>query len=1088
MVFFGNNCERQNLSPMQTCPNCGSALSKDRFEGLCPACVVRVMREAPAIDPLTEKTGDKIGHYKLLQQIGEGGCGVVYMAEQEQPVRRRVALKIIKLGMDTKLVVARFEAERQALALMEHPNIAKVLEAGATETGRPFFVMELVRGIRITDYCDQHQLSSTERIELFIQVCQAVQHAHQKGIIHRDLKPSNVLVSHKDGVRAPKVIDFGIAKATAGQRLTDKTLFTAFEQFMGTPAYMSPEQAEMSTLDIDTRSDIYSLGVLLYELLTGNTPFDARQLMEAGLDELRRTIREKEPLRPSTSLSVLTRENLNAIASRRKIESPKLIHLLRGDLDWVVMKCLEKDRTRRYDTANGLAMDLRRYLGNEPVVARPPSAAYRFKKMIRRNTGAALGVAAGVTALLLGILASSWQAVRATRAQGELQRILERERVDAYFHHITLAHRELSVDNLGKALQYLENCPEDLRGWEWNYLMRLGRIEPLVLRHTNAVQSVAFHPGGQRIAAACGDGAIKIWDLAAGKVIQTLSGHEAYVFSVAFRPPEGRYLASASADRTIRLWDAQTGQPIFKRPGPGGEHTGMSGAVTFSADGGRLIAGREDGTLSIWDATDGTELRRLPEKHVIAATCLACSHDGRFLASGSWGGVLRIWDARTFELRHTLTRHPIRIGALAVPTNGQWLATVSFDRTINIWDPHQGELKQSWRGHDSIIPGVAASPDGRRLASCSGEDKAVKLWDPLMGREILNLRGHTLMCTCVAFSPDGQRLASASRDGTIRIWDATPLQPNQTLESHTFHHANEVWTVAFSPDGRFLASAGWDKTVRLWDARTRALIRELPHPGIVFRVAFGPDSRRLAVAAGIGRTPIIFVWDALSGENLTAISEEGITPFCVAFDPTGRYLLKEGPANTVKVFDAFSGEAAGSAGRHDWNIWCMIFSPDGHRLATGSNDGWIKVWAWDPSRLAQPQEPVFNLPTRVGGYGERVAFTPDGHYLVTGGEGKGVMVWNAADGTLLKTLHEHTGDVFAVAIDSEGRWLATAGEDSTIRIWDARSWKRVLTLRGHTGMIGSLAFSPDGQRLVSGSRDHTVKLWDTTRWNDLPGH
>ena len=320
----------------------------------------------------TEKTGDRIGRYKLLQQIGEGGCGVVYMAEQEEPVRRRVALKVIKLGMDTKSVIARFEAERQALAMMDHPNIAKVLDAGATENGRPFFVMELVRGIKITDYCDQNKLATRDRLALFMQVCNAIQHAHQKGIIHRDIKPSNILVTLHDGNPVPKVIDFGIAKATQG-RLTDQTLFTAFEQFIGTPAYMSPEQAEMSGLDVDTRSDIYALGVLLYELLTGRTPFDAKELLQSGLDELRRTIREKEPARPSTRLSTMVDADLTAVAQRRQSEAPKLIHLLSGDLDWIVMKSLEKDRTRRYETANGLAIDIQRHLSNEPVLARPPS-------------------------------------------------------------------------------------------------------------------------------------------------------------------------------------------------------------------------------------------------------------------------------------------------------------------------------------------------------------------------------------------------------------------------------------------------------------------------------------------------------------------------------------------------------------------------------------------------------------------------------------------------------------------------------------------------------------------------------------------
>ncbi len=347
-----------------------------------------------------EKAGDRIGRYKLLQQIGEGGCGVVYMAEQEEPVRRRVALKIIKPGMDTKNVIARFEAERQALALMDHPNIAKVFDAGATNSGRPFFVMELVRGVKITEYCDQNSLTTEERLNLFIQVCQAVQHAHQKGIIHRDLKPSNILVTTTlQGVAMPVVIDFGIAKATTNQLLTDKTLFTAFEMLIGTPAYMSPEQAELTSVDVDTRTDIYSLGVLLYEMLTGSTPFDGGELLKAGLDEIRRVIREQEPVFPSTRLSKMTEADLTTLAQHSKSEPPKLIRAISGDLDWIVMKALEKDRTRRYETANGMALDVRRYLANEPISARPPSKFYKFQKLVLRNKFLFAGIGCGCAAV-----------------------------------------------------------------------------------------------------------------------------------------------------------------------------------------------------------------------------------------------------------------------------------------------------------------------------------------------------------------------------------------------------------------------------------------------------------------------------------------------------------------------------------------------------------------------------------------------------------------------------------------------------------------------------------------------------------------
>ena len=399
-------------------------LLKEHFsnDSLLAGSALEGERAAEAGPRASKAPAQMIGRYKLLERIGEGGFGEVWMAEQREPVKRRVALKIIKLGMDSRQVVARFEAERQALAMMDHPNIARIFDAGTTDTGRPYFVMELVRGIKITEYCDQKQLPTRERLNLFIFVCQAIQHAHQKGIIHRDIKPSNILVTLHDGVPVPKVIDFGIAKATQ-QELTDKTLFTQFQQFIGTPAYISPEQAEMSGLDIDTRADIYSLGVLLYELLVGQTPFDAKEMVQGGLDALRQIIREREPLRPSTRLNTLPGEARTTAGKRRQTDVGKLVHQLQGDLDWIVMKCLEKDRTRRYDSANGLAMDIERHLNLEPVLARPPSTADRMKKFVRRNKGLVLAATMVLLVLFAGIVGTGWGLVRAERArQREAQR------------------------------------------------------------------------------------------------------------------------------------------------------------------------------------------------------------------------------------------------------------------------------------------------------------------------------------------------------------------------------------------------------------------------------------------------------------------------------------------------------------------------------------------------------------------------------------------------------------------------------------------------------------------------------------------
>jgi eukaryotic-like serine/threonine-protein kinase len=486
---------------------------------------------------ITEKPGDRVGPYKLLEKVGEGGWGVVYVAEQEEPVRRRVALKVIKPGMDTRQVIARFEAERQALAMMDHPNIARVFDAGATVTGRPYFVMELVRGIKITDYCDQANLSTRERLDLFIQVCHAIQHAHQKGIIHRDIKPSNILVTVNDGAPVPKVIDFGIAKATTQQQLTDKTVYTAFEQFIGTPAYTSPEQAGITSLDIDTRSDVYALGVLLYELLTGKTPFDAKTLLAAGLDEMRRTIQEQEPVRPSTRLNTLSGEELTTAAKRRGTEAPKLVHLVRGDLDWIVMKCLEKDRTRRYETANGLAQDIERHLSHEPVTARPPSTAYRLQKFVRRNKVMVTAGTAVAAALVLGVVVSAWQAVRATRAERTQARLrsqaqenareAERQRrlaqVQAYAADMKVADTALRENNLGQAVTALRrHIPtkageEDLRGIEWRYLWQKCQVQQSdVFRHKAEVTGAELTRDGRWLATVSG-GAFWVWDTRGGE-------------------------------------------------------------------------------------------------------------------------------------------------------------------------------------------------------------------------------------------------------------------------------------------------------------------------------------------------------------------------------------------------------------------------------------------------------------------------------------------------------------------------------------------------------------------------------------------
>ena len=507
----------------------------------------------------------------------------MFMAEQTKPVQRRVALKIIKAGMDTREVVARFEVERQALALMDHPNIARVLDAGATETGRPYFVMELVRGVPMTDFCNQQSLSIRDRLGLFVTVCQAVQHAHQKGIIHRDIKPNNVLVTLHDGRPTIKVIDFGVAKAT-GQKLTDKTLVTGFTQMIGTPLYMSPEQAEMTSQDIDTRSDIFSTGVLLYELLTGTTPFDSRRLDRASFDELRRIIREEEPPRPSTRLTTLAAESASTVGTQRKSDPRHLSRLFRGELDWIVMKCLEKDRTRRYETASALAGDVERYLRDEPVQACPPSTRYRFGKFARRNKGALLTTAAVLAVLLLGAIVSAtlisgaFQRETLQRANAQQQQVEAEHQRDVATHNLYLAHmRQLPNDwEEGQIVRFSDTLDRylpqpgnpDLRGWEWYYFESQLHHDLMTLAgHKGIVYTVKWSPDGQTLASGGEDGTIRLWNAATGKQqrVITLNGGAVRCVAWSF---DGRQLAAASADGLAHILDALTGLEIrtFKMP------------------------------------------------------------------------------------------------------------------------------------------------------------------------------------------------------------------------------------------------------------------------------------------------------------------------------------------------------------------------------------------------------------------------------------------------------------------------------------------------------------------------------------------
>jgi WD40 repeat protein/serine/threonine protein kinase len=1016
-------------------------------------------------DLVDEAVGQKLGRYKLLERVGEGGCGVVYVAEQTEPVRRRVALKVIKLGMDTKQVVARFEAERQALAMMDHPNIARVLDAGTTDAGRPFFVMELVRGIPITGYCDQNNLSTVGRLELFIKVCHAIQHAHQKGVIHRDIKPSNILVTLHDGIPVPKVIDFGIAKATEG-RLTDATVYTQLHQFIGTPAYISPEQAEMSGLDIDTRSDIYSLGVLLYELLAGSTPFDPKELIASGIDGMRKTIREKEPVRPSTRLATLQGGELTTTARCRSSDAPKLMHQLKGDLDWIVMKCLEKDRTRRYDTANGLATDLKRYLDNEPVVARPPSTAYRIQKAVRRHKlSFAAGAAVGL-ALLIGVTLSTTQAVRATRAERAKQSLLDSEqkarqaanlaRSDAeverdharrnlYAADINLAYQAWQQSNLGKARRILARTrpaagQEELRGWEWRYLWGLTRGDDSieVARFNGGVFHLAFMDNDRTVAVGLtGFGAEErgnfLFDLARNR----LSNRRVF----------GRSRLSVSASFPAKNWLV----------GSSGESNRWG--------------------ISVLDATTLTEVRQLPVSSFLKAIAVSPAGDRIAAYQGGTRSGVNVW--RTDDWSRSLISDPhgnysAQAGGVGFLAAGKRIAIGWANGNVSVYDSDTGAKLREFAAHpDDGIDAMAVSPDSRVIATGAGYTAGtVKLWNPLSGEQRGELTNHQAGIFTLTFSPNGNLLASGSADQTIRLWDTKTWSEVATLRGHE----DEVFSLAFSADGRQLISGAKDGSVRLWQippAKRPPPVWVSPNPS--YTLAVSPDGRRL-----VTREDDYVLWDLHTGEKLATLTELHDNRGGCDFSPDGRQLLVAGPKGKIRIwdFERHSLSEFDTGGREDVGGVKTLLGTNFLLAVWWTSADRIKIWNFETHQLLHEFE-WSGPPVQHGNFSRR------GDMAIGHGDGT-VTLWNAASGMIQTNFLAHRRAVSGVAFTPDGRIMASAGEEGTARLWDLASHREKATLKGHLKSIRAVDISPDGRRLVTAAGGiESVKLWDMNTQQEL---
>jgi WD40 repeat protein/serine/threonine protein kinase len=1017
-----------------------------------------------------EAIGDRIGRYKLLQKVGEGGCGVVYMAEQEEPVRRRVALKVIKLGMDTKSVIARFEAERQALAMMDHPNIAKVFDAGATGSGSPYFVMELVRGVRITDYCDQHHLATRDRLELFIKVCQAIQHAHQKGIIHRDIKPSNILVTLHDGVPVPKVIDFGIAKATTDQRLTDKTLFTALEQFVGTPAYMSPEQAEMSGLDIDTRSDIYSLGVLLYELLTGKTPFDARELLSLGLDAMRRTIREQEPARPSTRLSTMPEAELTTTAKNRQSEAVNLIHLFRGDVDWIVMKCLEKDRARRYETVGGLASDILRQINNETVLARPPSAGYRFQKLVRRNKLVFSAASVVLVTLIVALSFSTWALLRERKAHsGEVE---QRKLAD-----MQLALQAWEEGDLQRANDLMEaSRPASGRSpsFEWRYLKQLCQDESIeTFRNpTHPYRSAQFFG---RDLLLNDEKTLTIHSLSQEKD-QLLLEDQDGIQNAVFCFGDTNLLATVTEDRRIKVWNLSGKRVEVEFEGhPHPSAANNASLLAFSADGKRLVSAIWDSSLMQWDVeARNPKPVRTVHRYGILSHGGVFSLDGKHLFSVGSESVIRIWNVvNGAEEAVPLEGHTSWIYAVAISADGTRLASAGADSTVLVWDVTSRKLLHTCLGHIAMVIGLAFSPDGQILAS-AGWDHTIRLWDVKNGQQRSLLRGHGAEAGLLSFSPDGQLLVSQSRDGLVKLWKPAAHQSNILATGRS------SLEVVLSPDRRRLVTVGSsrvsDFSVRLVDLSTGTHSLLNGHTNAVMSAAFSPDGRMLATGS---HDQTVRLW-GVDDRRAIATLTNGFPVGSLAFTPDGRTLIVGGSKHHFLVggrgglqfWDVASQRAAGTIARDASNIVQVALSADGSLLATGHKDGAVCLWNSATRQqlhrfVGQPGAAVLSL-----------AFSPVEPLLAASGFGGNIALYNTSSMEMVPPLLKaHTGRVTSIAFSPDGRTLASAGEGGGLKLWNVAMHQVALALKGHVGVVKGVTFSRDSTLMVSCGLDGTVRLW-----------